>query len=247
MKVVILCGGKGVRAFPFTQCIPKPMLPVNGSPILVQLIKSFISQGFDDFVLAAGYRKNVLDDYFEGKSFGGRVTILDTGAECDTGERVAACRSLLGERFLVTYGDGLSDVPLARLVDFHRSHGGLATVTAVPLFTQYGVLEANGDGRVTAMREKPILRNHWINIGFMVFERTIFEHWTGTNLERDVLPELARRQTLYLYRHEGFFKSMDSYKDQQEFEELSAARPLPWAAKASISARVHLAPGAEGE
>ena len=232
MKVVILCGGKGVRAFPFTEFIPKPMLPVNGSPILVQLIKSFLSQGFDDFVLAAGYRKNVLDDYFEGKSFGGRVTILDTGVEADTGQRVEACRPVLGERFLVTYGDGLSDVPLARLVDFHRSHGGLATVTAVPLFTQYGILEADGSGRVTAMREKPTLREHWINIGFMIFEKAIFEIWKGTNLERGVLPELARRGELYLYRHEGFFKSLDSYKDQQELEELSSAGPLPWRAMA---------------
>jgi glucose-1-phosphate cytidylyltransferase len=228
MDVIILCGGRGVRAFPFTECIPKPMLPVNGSPIVMQLIRSFVTQGYRNFVLAAGYRKSVLDDYFDAKSFGASVTILDTGADADTGERVFACRNHVRGRFLATYGDGLSDVSLEQLVAFHRSHGRLATVTAVPLSTQYGVLESDRAGRVTAMREKPVLWGHWINIGFMVFEPEVFEHWRGTNLEREVLPALAAVGELFVYQHVGFFKSMDSYKDQQEFEELSKAARLPW-------------------
>jgi glucose-1-phosphate cytidylyltransferase len=228
MKVAILCGGRGVRAYPFTEHMPKPMLPVDGSPILVHIIKSFIAQGFREFVLAAGYRKNILDDYFHGKDLGARVEILDTGQDRDTGGRLRACEPLLGDTFIATYGDGLSDIPVRALVEFHRAHGALATVSAAPLVTQYGVLESDSSGRVTAMREKPVMQGHWINIGFMMFQKTVFDHWTGENLEREVLPHLAEIGQLYMYRHEGFFKSMDSYKDQQEFEELAQSGRSPW-------------------
>jgi len=204
------------------------MLPVNGSPIVVQILKSFIAQGFREFILAAGYRKNVLDDYFEGKSLGADVTILDTGEDTDTGGRIKACKDYLSPTFVATYGDGLSDVPIGKVIDFHRQHGRMVTVTVVPLLTQYGVLDADADGRVTAMHEKPVLRSHWINIGFMVMEKKVFDHWTGSNLEREVLPRLAAMGELYVYRHEGFFKSMDSYKDQQEFEELAKNGRVPW-------------------
>ena len=230
MKVAILCGGKGIRAFPFTECMPKPMLPVDGSPIIVQLIKSFIAQGCHEFVLAAGHLKNVMDDYFEGKDLNADITIVDTGENADTGQRIFSCQPYLGDSFLATYGDGLSDVPVHGLVDFHRRHGRLATLTAVPLMTQYGVLDADDRGYVRSMREKPVLRDHWINAGFMVFNKRVFDYWTGTNLERDVLPRLIEMGELYMYRHEGFFKSMDSYKDQQEFEELVRSGRAPWKA-----------------
>ena len=230
MKVVILCGGRGVRAYPFTEHMPKPMLPVNGSPILVHIIKSFIAQGFRQFVLAAGYRKNVIDDYFENKDLGAHIEIVDTGVDRDTGGRIEACKHLLGDTFLATYGDGLCDVPLARLLDFHRAHGRLATVTVAPLVTQYGVLEAEPGGRVVLMKEKPTMQGLWINIGFMAFERSVFEHWSGENLEREVLPRLTQSGELYMYKHEGFFRSMDSYKDQQELEELVHSGRRPWPA-----------------
>jgi glucose-1-phosphate cytidylyltransferase len=228
IKVVILCGGMGIRAFPFTEYLPKPMLPINGSPILVHIIRGFIAQGFSHFVLAAGYRKNVLDDYFEGKDLGATIEVVDTGEGADTGARIRACRHLVGDTFIATYGDGLSDIPLDALLAFHEEHAGLATVTVTPLFTQYGVLEATEGGRVSRMIEKPTLREHWINIGFMVFRRCVFENWKGDNLERDVLPALASEGQLYMYRHEGFFKSLDSYKDQQDFEELVRGGRTPW-------------------
>ncbi|MDA4834103.1 sugar phosphate nucleotidyltransferase, partial [Enterobacter hormaechei] len=123
MKVVILCGGQGIRAFPFTTSLPKPMLPLGGTPVLVHVIKNFIRQGFDDFVLAAGYRHGVLADYFEGKDIGAKVTIVDTGENADTGRRIFNCRHLIDAPFIATYGDGLCDVPLDRLVGFHRGHG----------------------------------------------------------------------------------------------------------------------------
>ena len=163
MKVVILCGGKGIRSFPFTNYLPKPMMPLRGTPIIVHVIKSFIAQGFNDFVLAAGYRKSVLDDYFEGKDLGARIRVVDTGEDTNTGGRIHACRELLGPRFIATYADGLCDVPLARLVSFHESHGGLATITSVLMASQYGVLSVNKDGQVAQMREKPVVEDHWIN------------------------------------------------------------------------------------
>lgn len=231
MKVVILCGGKGIRAFPFTEYLPKPMLPVGGSPILVQIIRSFMDQGFSEFVLAAGHRKETLDDYFEGKNLGCSVDIVDTGEDSDTGERIRKCQHLVGEQFMATYGDGLSDVPLQKLVAFHKAHGGMMTVTSVPMFTQYGVLDCDNSGKVVQMREKPTLHDHRINIGFFVMNKTVFNHWQGTNLEKHVMPEMTRMGQLYSYRHDGFFKSVDSYKDQQEFDEIVRTGNIPWRIK----------------
>ncbi len=221
MKVLILCGGKGIRAFPFTEYLPKPMMPVGGRPILVHIILSYLAQGFDDFVLAAGHRKAVLDDYFENKQLGARIQVVDTGDEADTAERIWACRELLSDTFMATYGDGLSDLPLRPLLEFHRRHGRVATMGIAPLVSQYGVVDVDEGGRVLSMREKPVMREHWINIGFFVFQPTVFDRWEGRNLERDILPALVSRGELAAFRHEGFFKSMDSFKDNQEFEELN--------------------------
>ena len=228
MKVLILCGGKGIRAFPFSEYMPKPMMPVGGAPILRQIIRLFVESGFTEFVLAAGHRKRVIDDYFEGKEIGATIEVVDTGENADTGERVMACRDKLGDRFMVTYGDGLSDVPLADLVKFHDGHPGLVTMTCVPLYSQYGVVDIGAAGRVEQIREKPYLKNQWINAGFFVFDKAVFDHWEGRNLESHVLPRLVQMNQLHAFRHEGFFKSLDSYKDQQEFEELIAGQRLPW-------------------
>lgn len=232
MKVVILCGGKGIRAFPFTNYLPKPMIPIGGSPIIAQLIKSFIHQGFTQFILAAGYRKAVLEDYFEGKDLGGAtIDIVDTGEESNTGDRIYSCRGLVGKNFIVTYGDGLCNVPLNKLVDYHHTHQGLATMVSVPMYSQYGVLALSEDGCVELFREKPLIREHWINAGFIVFDKKVFQHWKGSDLEREVLPNLINKRLLYAYRHQGFFKSLDSYKDSVEFEEIVDAGDVPWLAK----------------
>lgn len=203
-------------------------MPLRGTPIIVHVIKSFIAQGFNDFVLAAGYRKSVLDDYFEGKDLGARIRVVDTGEDTNTGGRIHACRELLGPRFIATYADGLCDVPLARLVSFHESHGGLATITSVLMASQYGVLSVNKDGQVAQMREKPVVEDHWINAGFIVFDSAVFAHWHGEDLEREVLPDLIRRGLVWSYRHHGFFKSADNYKDIMEFEDLMGNGRKPW-------------------
>lgn len=244
MKVVILCGGRGARAYPFSDYLPKPMMPIGGAPIMVQILRLFMAQGFNEFVLAAGHRKSVLDDYFQGKEIGARVDIVDTGEDADTGERILRCRDWVGDRFVATYGDGLADIDLAALIDHHSNHAGLLTMTCAPLYSQYGVVDFDTSGRIIRMREKPRMKEHWINAGFFVMDRGVFEHWKGSNLERDVLPGLVASGLAYAYRHEGFFKSLDNYKDQLEFEELldGSERP-PWALEPAADATVQAGTG----
>lgn len=227
MEVVILCGGKGTRSYPFTEYFPKVMMPIGGTPVLVHLMRIYADQGYTKFVLAAGHRKEILTDYFEGRFQDWSVRIVDTGDEADTGERLLRCRPWLSERFFATYGDGLGNVDLSALLDMHESRGGLATVTSVPLRSQYGTLEFTGDNRVERFQEKPTIRNCWINAGYFVFEKRAFDLWRGQNLETDVLPYLAQQGVLYTYLHDGFWKSMDTSKDQQELDRLRT-EGAPW-------------------
>jgi glucose-1-phosphate cytidylyltransferase len=236
MQVVILAGGKGTRAYPFTEYIPKPMMPVGGKPIIVRVMEIFASQGHRDFVISLGHRKEIIEDYFVSRRSDWRVTLVDTGEDTDTGGRIERCRHLLHGRFFATYSDGICDVDLARLVAFHSAHDGEATVTSVPLRSQYGTIESEPSGRVVAFREKPVLRDYWINAGFFVMNPTVFDHWQGTNLEREVLPTLLRNGLLYCYRHDGFFKSLDTHKDQQELEQMFESGDLPWVAPALATA-----------
>jgi len=228
LKVVILCGGKGTRSYPFTEHFPKVMMPVNGTPIIVHIMRIYAEQGFSNFVLAAGHRKEILFDYFNGRFTDWNVRIVDTGEDADTGDRILRCGSYLGERFFATYGDGLGDVNLHALLDRHGQSGGLATLTAVPLRSQYGLVVYDGAGKVQRFEEKPLIRDYWINAGFFVFERQAFMHWKGNNLERDVLPEFARMSELSAYEHMGFWKSMDTSKDQQELEQMYVGDTAPW-------------------
>jgi len=220
VQVVILCGGKGTRAYPYTEYLPKPMLPIAGQPILLHVMRIFAKQGFKEFILSLGHGKETIIDYFDGKTLDWDVQLVDTGVETETGGRIAHCKHLLGDTFMATYADGLSDIRLDKLCEFHRSHGGLATVTCVPLVSQYGTVDLDGSDRIRAFHEKPILREHWINAGFFVFNKEVFDHWEGTNLEKQVFPALARSGRLFAYRYDGFFKSMDTYKDQQELEQM---------------------------
>lgn len=220
MQVVILCGGRGTRAYPYTEHTPKPMLPVCGRPILRHVMNIYASQGHTEFVLALGYRKEVIIDYFQDRTNNWKVELVETGDDTDTGERILRCAEYLDDTFFATYSDGLGNVDLDALLRFHQSHAGQATLTAVPLPTNYGTVEFDADGCISVFREKPVIRDRWINAGFFVFEKSVLRQWKGTNLERDVLPELGRRGLLYAYRHLGFWKSMDSYKDHQDLERI---------------------------
>ena len=218
MKVLILCGGQGTRAYPYTRRMPKALMPVAGLPIVEQVMRIYAAQGFTEFVLAVGYLKEDIVKYFQTKQW--RVECIDTGGSTDTGERVRRCLDYLTPIFHATYCDGLGDVDLNALVEFHRRHRDAATVTAATLRSQYGILKADGEDRIEEFVEKPTLREYWINAGFFVFDRKAIEEIPGANLEREVLPELARRRMLRVYRHQGFWRSMDTYKDQQELDAL---------------------------
>lgn len=236
LEVVILCGGKGTRSYPFTEYFPKVMMPINGTPILIHLMRSYAAQGFTRFVLAAGHRKEILQDYFQDRCRDWHVQIVDTGSASDTGERIRRCAPYVSKTFFATYGDGLGDIDLCALLAFHRQAGGLATVTSVPLRSQYGTIVFDRQRKVNEFREKPIIKDYWINAGFFVFEKTVFESWEGQNLEVEVLPNLSRRNALYTYQHDGFWKSMDTSKDQQELEALYVDGKAPWVFKIERSA-----------
>jgi len=228
MKVVILCGGKGTRSYPFTEYFPKVMMPVNGTPIIVHLMRSYAAQGFTNFVLAGGHRIEMLYDYFSGRFLEWNVDIVDTGSEADTGDRIARCADHVGERFFATYGDGLGDIDLRGLAASHERSGSLATLTTVPLRSQYGLVVFDEKDKVRRFEEKPLIRDYWINAGFFVFDKRALAEWHGHNLEQDVLPEFARRGLLHVHRHTGFWKSMDTSKDQQEMENLIVGGKAPW-------------------
>ena len=233
MRTLILCGGKGTRALPHTMEVPKPLLEVAGRPVLEHVMRIYADQGFTDFVLAAGFKAEMVEGFAAGLPPAWRVEVLDTGVDAGTGERVARCASRLGPEYFVTYADGLGDVDLHALLRFHRSHPGVATLTTVPLPSQYGTVDCDGSGRVTAFREKPRLSDHWINAGFFVFDADA--PIVGVDLERQVLPALGAGRELFAYRHDGFWKSMDTYKDAMELTALCADGRPPWAALGSAA------------
>jgi glucose-1-phosphate cytidylyltransferase len=204
------------------------MMPIRGTPILIHLMRFYAAQGFTKFVLAAGWRKEILDDYFDGRFPEWTVDVVDTGPASDTGERILRCEPYVGDTFFATYGDGLGNVDLDQLLQFHRQSRALTTVTSVPLRSQYGTVHFTGEQQVQAFQEKPTIRDYWINAGFFVFEKSVFDQWQGTNLENHVLPKLASLGVLYTYLHEGFWKSMDTSKDQQEFETILSNGAPPW-------------------
>jgi anaerobic magnesium-protoporphyrin IX monomethyl ester cyclase len=228
IQVLILCGGRGARSLPFLDYYPKVMMPISGSPVLVHLMRFYSGQGFTNFVLAAGDGKEILKDYFDGRFPDWSVKIVDTGQETDTAERLRRCAAYVGDTFFATYGDGLGNVDLESLLAFHQRSRGLATVTSVPLRAQYGTVLCDSHGQVKRFEEKPFLRDYWISAGFFVFEKRAFDYWDGQNLEEEVLPSLASKGLLFSYRHEGFWKSVDTGKDQLEFERSVNQGTPPW-------------------
>lgn len=255
MKAVILCGGLGTRLREETEFRPKPLVEIGGRPILWHIMKVLGHQGLRDFVLCLGYKGNLIKEFFlnyeamtcdievqlgarHGIKFLGvhdeqdySVKLIDTGQTAGTGARVARVQQYLdNEPFMVTYGDGLTNLDLEKLVAFHRSHGRLATVTTVRVPGRFGVIEAAPDGHVERFREKPT-EDAWISAGFMIFEPGIFKHlWTGDDcmLERAPLEQLVRDGQLMAYRHEGDFHPMDTYRDHVALNELWSSGKAPW-------------------
>jgi glucose-1-phosphate cytidylyltransferase len=233
MRTLILCGGKGTRAYPHTVEVPKPLLEVAKRPVLEHLMEIYAAQGFTDFVLAAGYKIEVIEAFAAELDRAWTVEVVDTGEDTNTGGRVRRCADRLDDTFFLTYADGLGNVDLAALESFHRGHPGAASLTTVPLPSQYGTLDLDGQGRVQRFKEKPRLPDHPINAGFFVLDQRAFDLWPdpGEDLERDVLPALGAVGELFAFTHLGFWKSMDTYKDAVELGTLCEDGPGPWLAE----------------
>jgi len=229
--VVILCGGRGTRLQERTKEIPKPLVEVGERPILWHVVRIYAAQGFTRFFVATGYKGELIEEFVAGEDWpeGVEVLCVDTGLDTPTGGRIHKLRDELGARpFCATYGDGVADIDLGDLLGFHRGHGAAATMTVVRPILQFGVTELNGDGVVVGFHEKP-RSDHWINGGFFCFEPRVFDYLRDDSvLERDPLEALAAGGELRAFRHTGFWKCMDTYKDAVELNDLWAAERPPW-------------------
>jgi glucose-1-phosphate cytidylyltransferase len=229
--VVILCGGRGTRLRERTESVPKALVEIGGRPILWHVIQIYAAQGFDRFLLATGYMGDAVAEFVAAERWpaGVAVECVDTGLETPTGGRIARLgERLAGERFCATYADGVADVDLGALLDFHGAHGGLATMTVVQPHLQWGVAELGEGDRVAGFAEKP-RSEHWINGGFFCFEADALAYIDeGSVLEREPLQRLAADGELHAFRHEGFWDCMDTYKDAVVLNDLWASGAAPW-------------------
>jgi glucose-1-phosphate cytidylyltransferase len=253
MKALILAGGLGTRLREETEFKPKPMVEVGGRPILWHIMKNLSAQGMNEFCVAAGYKAESIKDYFlnyharnnditvdfasnpsvthhgSHDESNWKVTIANTGELTMTGGRVFKSLKYLGdERFLCTYGDGLADINLKKLLDFHLSHGKKATVTTVQPLSRFGVMDVDSNGAVTQFREKPIM-DGWVNAGFFIFEGSIKEYLDSECvLEQEPLAKLAADGELAAYRHNGFWQPMDTLRESTLLNELWNSGSAPW-------------------
>lgn len=226
MKTVILCGGRGTRLGEHGVSVPKALIKIGGRPIIWHLMSLYSHYGINNFVPCLGYLGDEIRRYFDENAPDFNLEFANTGLNTNSGGRLFAVRDKLDDEiFCVTYGDGLADVNIAELVAFHRSHGKIATVTAVHPFSNFGIMDVAEDGAVTGFREKPVMQD-WVNGGFFVFDRRIFEFLDDNcTLEREPFEALTRRGEMMAFQHEGFWKCMDTYKDSLEFEELWNGTP----------------------
>ena len=261
MKVVILCGGKGTRLREKSETIPKPMVSIGGRPILWHIMKIYSRFGFNDFVLALGYKSEVIKQYFlnyrvmcndfildmgrnqdiryQGEDVveNWKITFADTGEDAMTGSRVARINKYVeGDSFLLTYGDGLADIDLSRLIRFHQEHGRIGTVSGVHMPSRFGKLVIDPENSlVKKFTEKPLESgtSDYINGGFFVFNREFFRYVHSDNscvLEREPLEQLAKDGELAVYRHGGYWQCMDTYRDWLTLERLWQSGDAPWKA-----------------
>jgi glucose-1-phosphate cytidylyltransferase len=230
-SVVILCGGRGTRLREHTETIPKPLVEIGGRPILWHVIRIYAEQGFERFVLCTGHKGELIQAFVEndGLPDGLEVDCVPTGEETPTGGRIARVAGRLrADCFCVTYADGVADIDLAELLDFHQGHGALATMTVVQPELQFGVADLNLDGHVRGFTEKPRYEG-WVNGGFFCFEPAALDYiGPDSVLERDPLERLATDGQLRAFRHQGFWDCMDTYKDAVLLNDLWAAGRAPW-------------------
>jgi glucose-1-phosphate cytidylyltransferase len=255
MKVVIFAGGLGTRLMEETEARPKPMVEIGGKPILWHIMKIYEHHGYNDFIICLGYKAQMIKEYFlnyylynsdvtieleknkvevhftDSESF--KVTLIDTGLNTNTAGRLKKVKKYIGdETFMLTYGDGVSNVNIQKLVEFHKSHGRLATLTSVQVPGRFGHLEIDKNCRVEKFQEKPEGDGFWINGGFFVLEPGVFDYLEGDvdniQWEKKPLIEIANAGQLAAFRHQGFWKPMDAMRDRKELEELWNTEECPW-------------------
>ena len=229
MKIILLAGGLGSRLSEYTDAIPKPMVQIGGKPILWHIMNIFSKYNYNDFVVATGYKSEIIKKYFSNLSENWKVSLVDTGQQTMTGGRIKRLQEIIGNKTcMMTYGDGLADINLNKLINFHKSHGKLVTVTAVRPPARFGAIQLDGD-RVSTFKEKSYLDQGWINGGFFVFEPDFFNFIDGDNtyLEREPLEKAANNGELFAYKHEGFWQCMDTKRDKENLEDLFL-KGAPW-------------------
>ena len=222
MKVVILAGGLGTRMSEVTKTIPKPMVKILDKPILIHIMEHYYKFGFDEFYIALGYKGNIIRNYFKKNRFDWKVHLIETGKNSMTGGRLKRLKKYLNnETFLMTYGDGISDVNIRRLISFHKKNKKIATLTAVRPPARFGSIKIKGN-LVKVFREKSKLDEGWINGGFFIFEPKIFKFIKNdlTFLEKEPLEEISNNKQLLAYKHEGFWHCMDTLRDKYLIEKI---------------------------
>ncbi|MFA5099678.1 MAG: glucose-1-phosphate cytidylyltransferase [Candidatus Omnitrophota bacterium] len=253
MKVVILAGGIGSRLSEETDLKPKPMVEIGEKPILWHIMKVFSSFGYNDFIICLGYKGYLIKEYFANyflhstdvtidlsknkisvlgsKAEPWKVTLIDTGLSTMTGGRIKRIQKYVGgQRFMLTYGDGLGDIDITKLIGFHKKKAGYATITAVQPPSRFGALDIDSGHAVRSFKEKPKGDGLWVNGGFFVLEPEVFKYIKDDNSvwEREPLEKLSREGKMNAYRHAGFWKSMDTLRDRRELENLWRAGQAPW-------------------
>ena len=251
MKIVILAGGKGTRISEYTNVIPKPMVPIGDKPIIWHIMKIYAHYGFRDFVVALGYKSDVIKDYFikfnslnsdftvdlsngnveihQNRSLDWKVTLVDTGEETMTGGRLKRLKKYLNEEtFMLTYGDGLANINIKQLLDFHYKNKTLVTMTAVRPTARFGELELESN-LVTSFKEKPQLKDGWVNGGFFVMNKKFIDFIQDDSemLERKPLENVANNNNLIAFKHHGFWQCMDNIRDLEKLNQLWKSNP-PW-------------------
>lgn len=253
MKVVILAGGLGTRISEESHLRPKPMIEIGGKPILWHIMKLYSFYGYNDFIICAGYKQQIIKEWFanyylhntdvtfdlksnsmevhSNYSEPWRVSVIDTGLNTMTGGRVKRIQKYIGnEPFMLTYGDGVSNVNISELIKFHKKHGKCCTMTAISVGQRFGVLEMDEENKVSGFREKDDSDGNLINVGFMVCNPEIFDYIKDDSivLEEEPLQNLSQDGELMAYRHEGFWQCMDTKREMEKLEEMWANNEAPW-------------------
>ena len=231
MKIVILCGGLGSRLSEETKIKPKPMVHIGKKPILSHIMGIYNYYGFNKFILALGYKSNYIKNYFLNKNFKEEIKMIYTGKDTKTGGRLLKLKKyLINEKtFMLTYGDGVSSINITKLVKFHKSHGKIATVTAIRPPVRFGELKISKN-TVMSFKEKPQATSGWINGGYFVFNSEIFKYIKNdqTMLEKEPLQKLAKLGQLKAFKHQGFWQCMDTLRDKELLDKIIKSRKIPW-------------------